>query len=710
MSQITNNSPDCPTPNSQQLKFLHERLKLKLPAAEFENRCQRAERLRVICSQIELDDDALHSAFLCVFAPFTPAQREQIQTTYGVAVREMVDGVAEMENISAFSNSNQGLVSDENLRKMLIAMVNDVRVVLIKLADQVDVLRSIKHEPDDIKRAVAQLTLDVYARLANRLGVWYLKWEMEDYALRYLEPTDYHHVAKLLAEKRTDREQYITSFIEHIELSIRKAGLTAKVYGRPKHIYSIWRKMKLKMLSFDNIHDIRAIRILVDSIEHCYTALGLVHTHWQYLSGEFDDYIATPKPNGYQSIHTAVIGPQGKVVEVQIRTHEMHAENELGVAAHWRYKEKTGKDQNIDNKIQWLRQLLEWKEDLNADQNLAAQFDSETEAQRIYVFTPKGRVIDLPEGATAIDFAYAIHTEVGHRTRGTRINQKMRPLNTLLKTGDQIEVITVKTGSPSRDWIALPGFIKTNRARGRISHWFKVQDRDQHLVLGREKLERALSRQRLQDLAFDKIVTKAQRYETIEEMMIALGAGDVNASKLLSPFIEQRQQKPDKPARPRGKPKPAPGNHPFIVQGVGKLKTQIANCCQPMPGDEIVGYITRGRGITIHQKQCSNMHALREADMKRLIDVSWGQTDETRFVVSVSVMAYNRSNLLHDVTNALKDDDIQILKAVLEAQSDESTVIILLDIEISGQQRLGLVLNQVENIPNVLEVKRLVAG
>ncbi len=590
---------------------------------------------------------------------------------------------------------------------MLIAMVNDVRVVLIKLADQVDLLRNIKDAEDTARRDIAQLTLDVYARLANRLGVWYLKWEMEDYAMRYLEPEAYHQVAKELDEKRVDRERYISAFIERIEQSLEASGLRAKVYGRPKHIYSIWRKMKLKGLSFSNILDIRAVRILVDTIDQCYTALGQVHTQWQYLPGEFDDYIATPKLNGYQSIHTAVIGPQGKVVEVQIRTREMHEENELGVAAHWRYKENTGKDQSIDNKIQWLRQLLEWKEDLNADSNLATRFDAELEESRVYVFTPKGRVIDLPQGSTPIDFAYAIHTEVGHRTRGTRINQQMRPLNTALKTGDQVEIITVKSGSPSRDWIALPGYIKTNRARARISHWFKTADRDQHLALGREKLERELTRRRLQAASYDKIAA-ANEYENSDEMMVALGAGDVKASKLLNAFAGREDPAERLPVgRVR---KSRPEKDEFIVQGVGKLKTQIANCCQPVPGDDIIGYITRGRGITIHRQHCSNILNLPEEDLNRLIDVSWGQSDETEYMVSVSVLAYNRSNLLHDVTNVMKDSKVSILKAVLDMQEDDSIVRISLDLEIGGRERLARVLNQVRSIPNVLEVRRLVSA
>ena len=669
--------------------------------------CDKAQRLIEICEQIELDDEALTAAFIWSYGPYSQAQLDRIQKRFGIPVREMIEGISQMENISAFSQSGQGTVSDENLRKMLIAMVNDVRVVLIKLSDQVNVLRTIKDQPDTLRRDIAQLTLDVYARLANRLGVWYLKWEMEDYALRYLEPESYHQVARELDEKRADRERYIASFIRLVDDSLHAAGLKAKVYGRPKHIYSIWRKMKLKGLSFHNILDIRAIRILVDSIDQCYAALGLVHTQWQYLPGEFDDYIATPKPNGYQCIHTAVIGPEGKVVEVQIRTHEMHEENELGVAAHWRYKEKTGKDQSIDNKIQWLRQLLEWKEDLSTDSSLAARFDAEIEDARVYVFTPKGKVIDLPQGSTAIDFAYAIHTEVGHRTRGTRINQKMRPLNTPLQTGDQVEIITVKQGSPSRDWIALPGYIKTNRARGRITHWFKSEDREQHLALGREKLERELLRRRLHDVPYERIAT-TNAYESADEMMVALGSGDVKVSKLLNAYSAPESGRTERKPATRSQRK-APEHDEFIVLGVGKLKTQIARCCQPMPGEDIVGYITRGRGITIHRKQCPNMLNLPENDLPRLIDVSWGQGTESEYIASVSVLAYNRSNLLHDVTNVMKDNKVSILKAVLDVQEDDSIVVINLDLEISGRERLVQVLNQVKHIPNVLEVKRLVS-
>lgn len=692
-----------------QLQQLHEFAKANLWLDDNTNSLEvvdKATRLFELCVQIELDSEALTAAYLFPFTPFSASQRKAVQTKFGQAVCDAIDGVVQMENISAFSKAKQGMVSDENLRNMLIAMINDVRVVLIKLADQVDVLRHLKTASEQTKRDVAQLTLDVYARLANRLGVWYLKWEMEDYALRYLEPDDYHHIAKQLVEKRRDREQYIESFIARLEKEVTQVNLQAKVVGRPKHIYSIWRKMKSKGLSFENIFDIRAVRVLVENIGQCYTALGLVHTQWKYLPGEFDDYIATPKPNGYQSIHTAVIGPADKVIEVQIRTYDMHENNELGVAAHWRYKEKTGSNARIDDKILWLRQLLQWKQDVGGEEGVALAFDVETEQSRIYVFSPMGKVIDLPLGSTAIDFAYAIHTEVGHKTRGTRVNQKMRPLNTQLKMGDQVEIITVKTPSPSRDWITLSGYVKTNRARARISHWFKGEDKSYHISLGREKLERALNQRHFSDLSFEKISSTA-RYETTNDMLRDLGSGEVKISKLFrswdkpktDPLVDKKEAiKPERPYNAE--------NNQFTVHGVGKLKTQIAQCCQPIPGDIVVGFITRGRGVTIHQKSCSNMRHLPEEDISRLIDVAWRLENEASFGVRIIVVAYNRNHLLNDVTNALKAENIEITKAVLDTQDDEVIVKITLELQLNNPKQVDQLIGQVKGIPNVIDVKR----
>ncbi len=685
----------------------NDRLSSKIEPTDIAELIDKGRRVVQICINSGLDEESQSAAFLHAGAPYSASELQDIARQFGATKAELVKGVQEMANVSAFSQSNHGEVSDENLRKMLIAMVNDVRVVLIKLADQVNVLRDLKLAPDALQRSTAKLTLDVYARLANRLGVWYLKWELEDLSLRYLEPHAYREIAQYLDEKRRFRENYIQTFLDTLQQRLQAVDVTAKVYGRPKHIYSIWRKMTNKGLAFENIMDIRAVRILVDDIANCYTALGIVHTSWKHLPGEFDDYIATPKDNGYQSIHTAVIGPDNKVVEVQIRTHQMHEDNELGVAAHWRYKEKAKQDQSIDSKILWLRQLLEWKQDLGNRGDLADQFDAETSEARIYVFTPKGKVIDLPQGSTPLDFAYAVHTEVGHKTRGARINNKMVTLNTALKTGDQVEIITVKVGKPSRDWIAIPGYVQTNRARGRILNWFKVADRDQHLAHGKRSLERELTRLGLGDLAYEKVADRSS-FKNLNEMLAAIGAGDAKLNKLLSPFKREQdvvQPQSGIPQRPRKQPaKPDAG---FIVKGVGNLKTQLANCCRPVPGERIVGFITRGRGVSIHQQDCINMRHLPEEDHNRLIDVEWGEHDGAGYVVEVIVVAYNRDNLLHDVTKVISESRIEVTKAILNTDEDNSIVRIEMGLTVSGITRLTRVLNQVSQIPNVLEVSRL---
>ncbi|MFT5273754.1 MAG: GTP pyrophosphokinase [Saprospiraceae bacterium] len=668
--------------------------------------CTKCEKLAALCQEIGIDELGQVAAILQVAEPLSEKVRARITKQFGAEVAELVRGVAQMANISAFSKSKQGEVSNENLRKMLIAMVNDVRVVLIKLADQLDNLRSLKDADENYRREQAQLTLDVYARLANRLGVWYLKWELEDYSLRYLEPYDYHQIASNLDEKRDVRERYITDFTTSIEQELTEINVEGSVYGRPKHIYSIWRKMKFKGLAFENIMDIRAVRILVNSVSDCYAALGVVHSNWSHLPGDFDDYIATPKENGYQSIHTAVIGPSDKVVEVQIRTHDMHEENELGVAAHWRYKEGAGSNKTIDNKIQWLRQLLEWKEDLFFDGDIAEQFDTELVDEQVYVFTPKGKVIDLPLGATAIDFAYAVHTQVGHSTRGTRINGRMRTLTTPLQTGDQVDIVTVKDATPSRDWLALPGYVKSHRARSAIAHWFKQADREQHVAMGRDILERELPRQGLSQLSYDKIAQRSN-YPGTEEMMAALGAGDIKIVKLIGAFKREKEvEEPKLPVFDAARYTKSPSPSDFTVHGVGNLKTQIANCCQPVPGEPIVGFITRGRGISIHNKRCSNILHLQDDDHARLIDVNWGSGAQTSYIANINITAYNRSGLLHDVTKMLNDAKIQIQKAALDIQEEDSIVQLSLAIEVVGIATLTSALARVKQIPNVLEAVR----
>lgn len=463
--------------------------------------------------------------------------------------------------------------------------------------------------------------------------------------------------------------------------------------------------MELKGLSFENLWDIRAVRIVVDSVAECYSTLGTIHTKWRHLPGEFDDYIATPKSNGYRSIHTVVIGPENKTVEVQIRTREMHEDNELGVAAHWRYKERRNAEDSIDNKVLWLRQLLEWKDELKDSHSISDAFKETADSRRVYVFTPKGTVMDLPEGATPIDFAYAVHSEVGHRTRGSRVNGKMVPLSYQLKTGEQVQIQTTKNGSPSRDWLRPElEYVKTQRARSRIQQWFKLQDFSHHVAEGRTMLEKELSRLGLEDLGYERIVENTP-YLKADDLLAALGAGDYKLSRALLPFrreLEQTQQ----PLIESKKERPKAKADTFKVSGVGNLLTTMAKCCQPMPGEQIVGYITTGRGVSIHNRDCHNILGLDSDLQNRLIEVEWGLDNASAYPVSVSVIAYNRSGILHDITQVLKDRKVHVLKVNMSTD-DENNVRVQLSLEVNGLNLLSKTLMQLSRIQNVQDVKRI---
>ena len=502
------------------------------------------------------------------------------------------------------------------------------------------------------------------------------------------------------------RESYISSFMDRLHYLMSASNLYCEIYGRPKHLYSIYKKMQNKGLQFDSLWDLRAVRILVTNVSECYSALGIVHTTWRHIPGEFDDYIATPKKNGYRSIHTVVIGPDDKSVEVQIRTFEMHKENELGVAAHWRYKENRSHDAAIDNKVLWLRQLLEWKEELLEnqlnEQGIADQFDD----QRVFVLTPKGRVIDLPANSTPIDFAYSIHTEVGHRVRGARINGKMSALDTKLKSGDQIEVLTTREGGPSRDWLREDlKYIGTNKARNRILHWFKQKDQVQHISTGRNMLEKELNRLGIDDLAYEKIAQNSP-YQKVDDLLAALGAGDFKLSKALSSF-KRHFVEPDIASITVKKSAVIPKKPKSLqVQGVGNLMTHIANCCAPLPGDPIIGYITQGKGVTIHRIDCNNIEHLDDEHRNRLVDVKWGIAENETHHVDIEVLAYHRNHLLHDVTDVLKKNDINIIGMNMQV-NDEQIAKISLQLGISGLLSLSKVTAKLSSIQNVLNVKRI---
>ena len=546
---------------------------------------------------------------------------------FGRNVTSLVEGISRMELIRQFSEVRSPTAKDkdesahqiESLRQMLLAMVEDIRVVIIKLAERTQTLRNLSGAPSEQQQQIAQETQNIFAPLANRLGVWQIKWELEDLSTRYLEPVLYKQVAKLLDERRLDREQYISDVIAQLRQKLESAGITGEVSGRPKHIYSIINKMKRKHLDFDQLYDVRAVRVLVDDIEQCYAALSIVHELWQPIPKEFDDYIARPKSNGYRSLHTAVFGPRDLAVEVQIRTRQMHHDSELGVAAHWRYKENRKSESGVDEKIAWLRQILEWKAEL-ADNGLQEQFKNEVLQDRVYVLTPQGKVIDLPMGATPVDFAYVVHTDLGHRTRGAKLDGSIVPLNTKLQNGQRVEILTTKQGGPSRDWLSPRlGFLQSARARAKVRRWFTEQNVDDSVAQGRTLLDRELHRIGVTDINQEKLAQKLH-YNKLEDLLAALGRGDVSPRRV-SLAIAQEAPAP----APRNTATQAlhTQNSNVLIEGVGNLMIRTAKCCHPVKPDAIIGYVTRDRGITIHRRDCPFMQRVPEEREDRLLDARW---------------------------------------------------------------------------------------
>ncbi|HDP89051.1 MAG TPA: GTP diphosphokinase [Thioalkalivibrio sp.] len=597
----------------------------------------------------------------------------------------------------------------ERLRRMLLAMVDDVRAVLIKLAFRVQRLRGLAHEDYETRRCIARETLEIYSPLANRLGVGQLKWEMEDLAFRYLEPQAYKQIAKSLEETRTGREAYVQEFMTRLVGELEREGIEAEVSGRPKHIYSIWRKMQRKHLDLDELYDLRAVRVIVDKVPTCYGVLGIVHGLWPHIPREFDDYIANPKENGYQSLHTAVVGPGGRTVEVQIRTREMHEFAELGVAAHWRYKEGGAQDQKMERAIASLRHLLEERD---SDAELLDDFRSDLFSDRVFVLTPQGEIMDLKRGATPLDFAYAVHTEVGHRCRGAKVNGRIVPLTHVLKSGEQVEILTAKEGEPSRDWLnPHTGYLATSGARAKVRQWFKQRDQDKNLADGRHLLEREAQRLGIAPKGIDlDQLAQDLRLQRGEELLIALGRGDVTPGQLLG-ALKMPEPEADEIviSRPDKRVRRKRGEAGEVrVRGVGNLLTHMAPCCKPVPGDAIVGYITRGKGVSIHRRDCPNILGLPAEKRPRLVEVEWGEEAEAR-PVDVHVQAFDRQGLLRDITSVLANEKVNVLAANTRTDRSDQSVHMDLTIEITGTTQLGLVMDKIAQLPNVMDVYRRVS-
>lgn len=671
-----------------------------------------------ILADLHLDCDTLVAAILYRSLREKKISLDDIKDQYGQTVSKLMRGVTRMAAISTICNHSSdavmGLESNEqadNVRKMLVAMVDDVRVALIKLAERTCAIRAVKKAPLEKRQRVAREVSDVYAPLAHRLGIGHIKWELEDLSFRYLHPYDYKYIAKLLDEKRIDRQVYIENVIQLLNEALAKEGIqVVDINGRAKHIYSIWRKMRRKNINFSEVYDIRAVRMLVNSEQDCYRVLGVVHSLWRNIPNEFDDYIANPKENGYRSLHTAVKGPDNRVLEVQIRTRSMHEEAEFGVCAHWRYKKSdhikgsTGYEQ----KIEWLRQVLEWHDEIGGnpwEDHLPRGFEQD----RLYVFTPEGHVVDLPETATPVDFAFRIHSDIGLRCKGAKVNGRIVPLNQPLKTADQVEILTGNRESPSRDWlIAALGYINTSKARSRLQAWFKHQDRDQNIADGRALLDREFMRLAVDDIDYEQLAQKLHM-KTLDDLYAAVGTGDLSVDRII--HVAQRLFKVEKPSEPVtslvGRATSAEnGSTDVYINGVGNLMCHIAQCCKPIPGDSITGYITLGRGVSIHRQDCSNALQLAADEPERMIKVDWAEKPELYYSVDIMVEAFDRHGLLKDITSLLDRERINVSAMQTLSDKNKNTVDMSLRIEVSSFADLSRALARLSRLPNVSTVRR----
>lgn len=623
-------------------------------------------------------------------------------------VPRLVDGLLQLGDFTLPSDWSPGEAlatqQSEALRKMLLAVVSDARLVVARIGEQLYRLRQAKTATPAAQRAIAIETQEIYAPLANRLGIWQLKWELEDLAFRFLNPETYKQIASALNEKRAEREEFIADVTATLQEELWNSGIHARISGRPKHIFSIWRKMQRKDKRLEQIFDIRAVRVLVDDVSQCYAALGIVHNIWAYLPGEFDDYIANPKDNDYQSLHTALIGPEGQTVEVQIRTHDMHRHAELGVAAHWRYKEGGAGKAAFEKKIRLLRQLLE---PTDSDGDLLDQIRGDVFEDRVYAVSPKGDVVEMPARATPLDFAYHVHTQVGHRCRGAKVNGRIVPLTYQVQNGDKIEIITGKNEQPSRDWLSPQlGYLAATRSRTKVRNWFRQRDRDQNKRQGREILERELSRLNVRDVATDSIARQLKLKDS-ESLCIALGAGDLTSAAVASALQNLRKDEPDAitPKRRYRRRKETTAGA-VAISGVGDLLYNFARCCRPVPPEEIAGYITLGRGVSIHRQDCGNFLSLQARHAERVIEVDWGGSPDAVYPVELSLQAFDRHGLLRDISTVMADEKVSVDSVQTNTNKKTMQVEMLLAVSIPGLPTLSRLISRLELLPNVTSVRR----
>ncbi len=707
MSSIKKNYSFCDCNSKNIIQNVRQNLKDLPNQIELDRAIYEGEAVANLIKPLVLPDEILVSAKIYPLFREKFINLKDIKNIYLKDLSKYIIGLDQLNQFSLPPNWKPGeslaVQQSEALRKMLLAVVSDVRLVLIRIAEQLFRLREAKKAPDYVKQALSIETREIYAALANRLGVWQLKWELEDYAFRYSNPSAYLEIARALKEKRIEREDFIKNVKNILLDALKSSEIIAKVSGRPKHIYSIWRKMQIKNRGLNSLYDIRAIRILVENVDDCYAALGIVHNVWPCIPGEFDDYIANPKENNYQSLHTAVIGPVGKTIEIQIRTHDMHKHAEIGVAAHWLYKEGAQTSTKLDQKISFLRQLLE---PTSNDEDLLDQIRGNFFEDHVYAMSPKGDVVELSANATPLDFAYHVHTQVGHRCRGAKINGRIVPLTRNISNGDQIEIITGGTPQPSRDWLSPKlGYLASPKSRAKVRNWFRQQDRSQHLRQGRDILDRELTRLSEKKISVDKIASKLKQKDA-ESLFVSLGAGDLTSGAIATALQKlQSEEIPRFKSRKQTKRK-INKSQSVSLTGVGNLLCNFARCCYPVPPEAIVGYITQGRGVSIHKQDCGNFLGLNQRSPERVLEISWGESQFESYPVDLILRAFDRAGLIRDITSVLADEKANVLD--LKAYADKKTMQVKMDlsIEICDLPTLSVVIKKLEQLPNIVSVRR----
>jgi GTP pyrophosphokinase len=654
-----------------------------------------------ILADLGIDPVAVTAAILHDVPEDTDYTLNTIEEKFGPEVAQLVDGVTTLSKFSTHSHEEQ---QAENIRKMFLAMADDIRVVLIKLADRLHNMRTLSSLPVDKQQRIARQTLEIYAPLAERLGMWSVKWELEDLSFKALEPESYRELARQLDTRRKGREAFVHRAIETLRPELERAGIKAELSGRPKHLYSIWKKMQRKSAEIGEIYDVYAIRVLVDEVRDCYATLGVVHSLWRPIPGQFDDYIAVPKPNLYQSLHTAVMSLDGQPLEIQIRTHAMHQVSEAGIAAHWRYKEGSRADREYDAKLAWLRQVMDWQRDVSDATEFVEGVKLDVFQDQVFVFTPKGEVKDLPAGATPLDFAYRIHTDIGHRCIGAKINNRLVPLDYRLKNGDIVEIVTTKgEHGPSRDWMNL---VRTSHAREKIRQWFKRQERDDNIAHGRESLDRELrrlARTNLGAVGTDRVmeIARIYKFDNLDDFFAAVGYGAMSAQQVVTRLGVMDDAEL---ALPPTAPPPGPSRQGGVrVKGVGDLLVRFGKCCHPIPGDPIIGFITRGKGVTVHLANCQTIMGERET--ARLIEVEWESQPQQTYPISIRVEGYDRTGLLSDITQVVAEAKVNIVAASVAVSADR-TAVVKATLEVASVAQLARVMSRLEHLKDIITVAR----